>query len=197
LYEAVGHTGDIVVGSTLFVGKSYRGFFPERVVQNPHAEWPMTCNIAYRRRIFEDCGGFDPYFDSFTNEDTEMALRAISRGYSIARNQGALVFHEQQFWSRTSLIRSAKNASVWAVLKKRYPKQCTSLGGPAKRGWIVDPFDYLLIMLVPFAFPVLFIRYWMHGGRDVWLYILKYPIWFWAKRLHIYYQAIKNRVFIL
>src|SRR3989344_4959281 len=67
----------IVIETTIYRRHGYRGHFPERIVQN-FGRWPGAGNIAYRKKVFEKAGFFDPFFDSYNNEDTEMAIRAVS-----------------------------------------------------------------------------------------------------------------------
>lgn len=51
-----------------------------------------SCNLAYRRRLFEELGGFDPWFR--TAEDIDLNYRAVDRGHHIVHVPEALVFHK-------------------------------------------------------------------------------------------------------
>ncbi|HET6793771.1 MAG TPA: glycosyltransferase family A protein [Acidimicrobiales bacterium] len=53
-----------------------------------------TCNIAYRRRVLEEVGGFDEGFHRPFGEDTDLAWRALEAGATSVFVAGAVVHHE-------------------------------------------------------------------------------------------------------
>ncbi|HZT64252.1 MAG TPA: glycosyltransferase [Acidimicrobiales bacterium] len=53
-----------------------------------------TCNIAYRRRVLEELGGFDERFRRPFGEDTDLAWRAIESGSRDTFVAEAVVHHE-------------------------------------------------------------------------------------------------------
>ena len=53
-----------------------------------------TCNIAYRRRLVRDVGGFDEGFPVAAGEDVDLALRVIATGARFAFRHDAVVHHE-------------------------------------------------------------------------------------------------------
>jgi hypothetical protein len=53
-----------------------------------------TANIAYRRSVLEDLGGFDESFPMAAGEDTDLGHRAMARGARVVRAPGAEVWHE-------------------------------------------------------------------------------------------------------
>lgn len=55
-----------------------------------------TCNIAYRRDVFEKLGGFDESFTEPSWEDNELGLRALWAGYSHIHNERAVVYHPHE-----------------------------------------------------------------------------------------------------
>ena len=55
----------------------------------------LTCNMAYRRNVLVDVGGFDETFPYPAYEDVEMAARAIQRG-KILWQPAALITHPQR-----------------------------------------------------------------------------------------------------
>ncbi len=183
-----------VIGQTFYVSQEYRGYFPERLVSNPNARWPMGCNIAYRKKVFAACGDFNHYFFRYNNEDSEMAIRAASHGFSFVRAPGAIVYHQKMNWSAKALIRSARNASVWPVLKKKYPRHYLVFGPPVKFGLIVNAKDYLYLLTSPILIPLLLIRYLAHGKRDLKIFFAKWPLCLILRRYYIYKEAIRNKV---
>lgn len=183
-----------VIGQTFYVRENYRGYFPERLVSNIGAHWPMGCNIAFRKSVFSSIGFFDEAFFKYNNEDSEMAIRALSQGYSFNRAVSAIVFHQAANWTPRSLLKSARNPSIWPILKKKYPRHYNFFRPPIKLGLIVSPGDYFCLLAAPILIPALLIRYLLHGKKDFVLFFAKWPIYLLIKRCHIYHEAIRNRV---
>ena len=52
----------------------------------------QTCNMFYRRSVFEECGGFDLSFPYYL-EDTDLAYTVLERGYTIPFAADAGVSH--------------------------------------------------------------------------------------------------------
>jgi glycosyltransferase involved in cell wall biosynthesis len=183
-----------VAGQTYYVSNDYHGYFPERVVQNKDARWPMGCNMAYRKAVFSVAGGFSHYYYQFKNEDTEMAIRALSLGFTWQRAPQAVVFHEKSIWDVRALLRSAKNIAIWSVLKKKYSKHFKLLKPHILCGVVVEPLDYLYILLCPILVPILLVRYLWRGKRDMKIFLAKWPVYFFLRRYYVYREAIKNKV---
>ncbi len=183
-----------VMGQTFYVSKGYNGYFPERMVSNSGAKWPMGCNVAYRKQVFDVCGDFDDFFFRYNNEDSEMAIRAVSKDFSFARAPKAVVYHQPVNWTVGPLLKSAKNASVWPLLKKKYPNHYLMFGPPIKFGLIVNIKDYFYLLTLPLFLPFLFVRYVMHGKRDFKIFFIKWPICLILRRYYIYKEAVKSRV---
>jgi len=55
----------------------------------------QTCNMLYRKSVFEECGGFDLSFPYYL-EDTDLAYTVMERGYSISFAATAVVRHPVQ-----------------------------------------------------------------------------------------------------
>jgi GT2 family glycosyltransferase len=187
---------DFVFGTVEYVAKDYQGYFPERLVRNPNAHWPMGCNFAFRADKIRALGGFDPELFPYGNEDTELALRAITRGMKYERAPDAVVTHQQINWSPQSLLRSAYYASVWPLLKKRYPDHYRHFGGSVKWGLIVNPEDYLYFLTLPILIPVLLARYLYHGKRDLKVFFTKWPAYLFVRRYYIWREAWRQKIVI-
>ena len=99
---------DVVAGRTIYVGYGpweklervelfYRGF---------DVTYP-SCNLAYRKELFEELKGFDPWF--VTAEDIDLNIRAVEKGSRILYNPKAIIYHrtrdsfysfvKQAFWN--------------------------------------------------------------------------------------------------
>ena len=183
-----------VMGQVFYIHKNYKGYFPERLVSNLNAQWPMGANIAYHKKVFVACGGFDHAFFKYNNEDSEMAIRAARQGFLFNRSLGATVYHQAMNWTAKSLLKSARNASVWPVLKKKYQKYYLTFGPPVKFGLVVCPRDYLHLLIAPLLIPLLFIRYLKHGKRDFKIFVAKWPVYLLLRRYYVYKEALRNKV---
>jgi len=87
-----------------------------------------SCNLGYRRALFERLGGFDPRF--ITAEDIDLNLRAVQAGARIRSVPSAVVYHQmrptmtrflvQAFWNgygRKQL--TEKHGSLWGNYRIR------------------------------------------------------------------------------
>jgi GT2 family glycosyltransferase len=187
----------LVIGQTFYIAQDYQGYFPERLVQNKLARWPMGCNCAYRKKVFDTIGYFEDEYFFYNNEDSEMAIRAVSQGWHYRRILEAIVYHQAMDWTAASLLRSARNGAIWPLLKKKYPRYYQEFKPPVFKGVVVSPQEYLYLVFLPIMVPLLLIRYLMHGKRDLKIFFIKWPVWLILRRWYVYYTAVKNRVFML
>lgn len=108
LRDTIATGADIVAGKTINIGlKSWEEL--DRVElyhKGVDLSFP-SCNIAFRRHILDEVGGFDPWF--VTAEDIDLNYRAAEAGYKIAYNPSAVIYHRtkatvyrfyrQAFWN--------------------------------------------------------------------------------------------------
>jgi len=128
LREALRST-PIVAGRTITVGKPRYGQL-ERVelYQSGYDVTFPSCNLAYRRDLFNRLGGFDARF--ITAEDIDLNLRAVLSGATITYLPDAIVYHHvratlvrflyQAFWNgygRKQL--TEKHGSLWGRYRIR------------------------------------------------------------------------------
>jgi glycosyltransferase involved in cell wall biosynthesis len=119
----------VLAGRTVTVGRPQYGHL-ERVelFQSGFDVTYPSCNLAYRRELFERLGGFDPRF--ITAEDIDLNLRAVRAGAEIRSVPGAVVYHHmrttplrflyQAFWNgygRKQL--TEKHGSLWGRYRIR------------------------------------------------------------------------------
>ena len=119
----------VVAGRTVVVGKSRYGQL-ERVelLQRGFDVTFPSCNLAYRRELFLQLGGFDPRF--ITAEDIDLNMRAVLAGASIGYQPEAVVYHHmrsnfvrfliQAFWNgygRKQL--TEKHGRLWGRYRLR------------------------------------------------------------------------------
>jgi GT2 family glycosyltransferase len=84
----------LVNGRTLSLERDGLPFLLEQWVY-PGKSW-ATCNIAYRRNVFEALGGFDESFPEPSWEDNDLGLRARWSGYHHVYNNHAIVYHPHE-----------------------------------------------------------------------------------------------------
>jgi glycosyltransferase involved in cell wall biosynthesis len=119
----------VVAGRTVVVGKHRYGQL-ERVelLQKGFDVTFPSCNLAYRRELFNGLGGFDTRF--ITAEDIDLNMRAVQVGATIAYRPEAVVYHHmrttflrfliQAFWNgygRKQL--TEKHGSLWGRYRVR------------------------------------------------------------------------------
>jgi glycosyltransferase AglI len=120
----------VVAGRTVTVGKRRFGQL-ERVelLQEGYDVTYPSCNLAYRRELFERIGGFDTRF--ITAEDIDLNMRAILAGAAISYTPEAVVYHHvrstflrfliQAFWNgygRKQL--TEKHGRLWSRYRVRH-----------------------------------------------------------------------------
>ncbi len=127
--RASASTAPVLAGRTVTVGKPQYGHL-ERVelFQSGYDVTYPSCNLFYRRTLFEQLGGFDPRF--ITAEDIDLNLRAVRSGAGIRYVADAVVYHHmrttfvrflyQAFWNgygRKQL--TEKHGSLWGRYRAR------------------------------------------------------------------------------
>ncbi len=71
---------------------------------------------AYDRRKFLELGGFDPLYEPFYLEDTDLGYLAWKRGWTVHYEPRSFVYHEH----RGTIGRTYNEAFIQAVLKKNF-----------------------------------------------------------------------------
>jgi GT2 family glycosyltransferase/glycosyltransferase involved in cell wall biosynthesis len=71
---------------------------------------------AYDRRKFLELGGFDPLYEPFYLEDTDLGYQAWKRGWTVHYEPRSVVYHEH----RGTIGRTYNEAFIQAVLKKNF-----------------------------------------------------------------------------
>ena len=188
---------DFGSGQTFLVSKDHQGSFPERIVTNINAKWPKGNNLIIKKAVFEKAGLFDRTMDYYCNDDSEFGIRVISLGFKFISIPSAVVYHQLTYWTSESLLRSARNPSVWVLLKKKYPGHYMHFNPPIKKGWIINGEDYLHIFAMALVLPILLIRYIIKGQRDFKLFFTKWPLYPFLRRWYIYKTAIKQKKFMV
>ncbi len=114
----------IAAGRTIAIG--YRPFESlervELIVHGSDVTYPAA-NLAYRKDVFLEIGGFDPWF--VTAEDIDLNLRAVMAGHRIVFERRAVVYHRtrdsafdffrQALWNGAGRKQlTLKHGSLWS-----------------------------------------------------------------------------------
>ncbi len=118
---------DVVAGRSIPIG--YRPFEELERVELYYRGYDVTypsCNLLYRKELFERIGGFDPWF--ITAEDIDLNIRAVRAGARLVYNPDAIIYHKtrdtflgffkQAFWNgygRKQL--TVKHGNLWGKYK--------------------------------------------------------------------------------
>lgn len=57
-------------------------------------DWVCGGSGAFRRSIFLELGGFDPYYSPFYWEDIDLSYRAKKKGYKLLFDQRIIIYHQ-------------------------------------------------------------------------------------------------------
>ena len=93
---AVATGAEVVQGRTMPVpAQKHRSRpFSRSIQRERDGGFYETCNMAYRREVLEEVGGFDETFRFPFGEDTDLAWRAIDAGHPVVFTAAAEVHHE-------------------------------------------------------------------------------------------------------
>jgi len=115
---------EIVAGRTIQIG--YRPFEDlervELIVKGSDVTFPST-NLAYRKEVLEELGGFDEWF--VTAEDIDLNMRAVLARHRIGYRVNAIVYHRtrasiydfvrQAFWNGAGRKQlTLKHGALWS-----------------------------------------------------------------------------------
>jgi glycosyltransferase involved in cell wall biosynthesis len=111
-----------VEGATITPAGSPQPTIFTHVVANPRGGNFLTCNILYRREVFQALGGFDERFLRANREDSDLAFTVLERGYRIVFEPACRVEHPLVpapygvFWQETRL------GLHEALLRRKHPR---------------------------------------------------------------------------
>jgi GT2 family glycosyltransferase len=83
----------------------------------------ITANMAYRRDLLEQLGGFDERFEEPFLEDSDLAFRALDAGVEIVFAPQARTRHRPLTRSPLSQLRGARRARWFALVAQKHPER--------------------------------------------------------------------------
>jgi glycosyltransferase involved in cell wall biosynthesis len=175
-----------VEGKTIYVSEQYKPTRSDFVVENPRGGHFMTCNIAYKRAVFEKIGGFDERLTHL--EDRDVALRAIKLG-RIIFNDKMIVYHQKKFMSPKKFLKTADILGNRVLLYKKFGDRPLFL-------WRVAlPLDLAKLLFPPIIFGSFFVnKYKSKKDFDIFPYIYVKLL---IERLRFWKICAKEKVLLL
>lgn len=187
---------DLLSGAVLYEGARH---YPERVVENPRAAFPLGAHLLVRGSVFHALGGFDPACSALHNEDLEFTLRVLGEGFRWEHRPDLRVYHEAQWWSSPqTVLRAASFTGEVPRLRKIYGPQFSSLP-IAHLGPLYFPREMLVLLFFPvLVFPLLLRFCFLHRqhlARALPYFFAKWPASLLLRRWYLWKSAWKHRVF--
>lgn len=132
LVRTIAEGADLVQGRTVpNPGQLHRRrAFARTIETTTETGFYETCNMAYRRSVLEDLGGFDERFRYPYGEDTDLAWRAKEAGYTSAFAPDAEVFHDVVPSSFLARLRDSRRREGMVLAVSRHPRLRETLDHP-------------------------------------------------------------------
>jgi GT2 family glycosyltransferase len=108
------------------------------LLTDDRAEHIPGCNVAFRKVVLEEIGGFDPVYTA-AGDDVDVCWRVLDRGWDIAFHPAALVWHHRRPGLRAYLRQQAGYGRAEALVQARHPARFNPTGSARWRGRIYNP----------------------------------------------------------
>ena len=108
------------------------------LVGDDRAEHLPGCNMAFRKAVLEESGGFVPVFTA-AGDDVDFCWRVLDAGHEIAFHPAALVWHHRRPGARTYLRQQRGYGRAEALVAARHPARFNGLGAARWQGRIYNP----------------------------------------------------------
>jgi GT2 family glycosyltransferase len=175
-----------VEGKTYYVSEGYKPTYSDRVIENQYGGQFMTCNIAYKKDIIEEIGGFDERYTYM--EDRDLALRAMKQG-KICFNPKMLVYHRKDTLTPMQFVKQGGNTRNRVLLYKKFGERTFFT-------WrIVYPLNLMAMIFPPLIMGSLF-RNKYKSKEDFRLFPFNYPRLVY-ERISFWNMCAKERVFLI
>ncbi|MCB1203009.1 MAG: glycosyltransferase [Verrucomicrobiae bacterium] len=98
-----------------------------------HAEHLPGCNLAVRREVFKEVGGFHTVFRA-AGDDVDFCWRVLAAGYGLGFHAAAFVWHHRRFTWRAYLKQQIGYGRAEALLMPMHPERFRGAGGAVWKG---------------------------------------------------------------
>lgn len=144
----------------------------------------LTCNVAYRHSVLEQCGGFDESFRC-GHEDRDLAIR-VQKNNQISFDDQMIVCHKTKRMSAKTIFARTNRSYDQVRLLKKHGKKARGLRG------VIYP-EHLLTIFCPF---LLITHFAYRSRRDIWIGLAKYLSLIY-ERVIIWRAGLELRIWIL
>jgi GT2 family glycosyltransferase len=127
------------------------------LLNDEEAEHIPGCNMAFRREVLEEIGGFDPIFRA-AGDDVDICWRLQQRGYRIGWSPAAMVWHFRRNTVKAYVGQQRGYGKAEALLYFRHPDRFNALGYSRWRGRIYGGIASLLSLRRPVVYTGIFGR---------------------------------------
>jgi len=103
--------------------------FMERYVKLSRSEsidFVDSYAAAFRKRVFQKVGGFDPHFPVANNEDVDLSYKIAGMGHPMVFNPDAIVYHTHPDSMKTYLKLKFSRAYWRMLVYRRFPEKIVS-----------------------------------------------------------------------
>lgn len=103
------------------------------LLSDRRAEHLPGCNLAVRREVFDEVGGFNPALRT-AGDDVDFCWRILAAGHPLGFHGGAFVWHHRRFSYRAYLKQQIGYGKAEALLMPLHPDRFQGLGGAVWEG---------------------------------------------------------------
>ncbi|HET8575704.1 MAG TPA: glycosyltransferase [Methylomirabilota bacterium] len=125
------------------------------LLNDEEAEHIPGCNMAFRREVLEELGGFDPIYRA-AGDDVDLCWRLQERGYRIAFSPAAMVWHFRRNTVKAYIGQQRGYGKAEGLLYFRHPQRFNALGYSRWRGRIYGGIYSLFTSLFSLRRPVIY-----------------------------------------
>ncbi len=123
----------------------------EVLLDDEEAEHIPGCNMAFRREVLEEIGGFDPVYRA-AGDDVDVCWRLQNRGYRIGWSPAAMVWHFRRNTVKAYIGQQRGYGKAEALLYFRHPRRFNALGYARWRGRIYGGVSSILSLARPVVY---------------------------------------------
>ncbi|MEM6915738.1 MAG: glycosyltransferase, partial [Verrucomicrobiota bacterium] len=105
------------------------------LLTDTRAEHLPGCNLAVRKSVFEEVGGFDPVFWA-AGDDVDFCWRVMEAGYDLSFHAAAFVWHHRRFTYTTYFRQQLGYGKAEALLLPIHRTRFKGLGGAVWQGQV-------------------------------------------------------------
>ena len=127
------------------------------LLDDVEAEHIPGCNMAFRREVLDEIGGFDPIYRS-AGDDVDVCWRLQDRGHRIGFSPAAMVWHFRRNTMKAYIGQQKGYGKAEALLYFRHPHRFNALGYSRWRGRIYGGISALFSLRRPVIYGGVFGR---------------------------------------